>query len=91
MKNIKAAIKRGIALCLSTGLLSGCQDTDTLQEAKSIRIGVTVYDQYDTFISQLIACFSADLSAKEKETGTVIHIEVYNSANIQTTQNSQVE
>ncbi len=91
MKNIKAAIKRGIALCLSTGLLSGCQDTDTLQEAKSIRIGVTVYDQYDTFISQLIACFSADLSAKEKETGTVIHIEVYNAADSQTTQNSQVE
>lgn len=83
--------KRGICLGLMVSVLTGCQDTDARQEAKSIRIGVTVYDQYDTFISQLIECFSADVSAKEKEAETAIHIEVCNAADSQPTQNSQVE
>ena len=91
MKKKRRWWRKGICLCLTAGILTGCQDADTKENVKSIRIGVTVYDQYDTFISQLIECFSADLSNKEKETGTVIHIEVCNAADSQTTQNSQVE
>ena len=76
MRRINTGVKRGMAWCLIAMMLSGCQNKDALQDPKSIRIGVTVYDQYDTFISQLITCF---------------HIEVYNAADSQTTQNSQVE
>lgn len=91
MKKMSILWKKGICLCLSVGLLAGCQDADAKEDVKSIRIGVTVYDQYDTFISQLIECFSTDLGMKEKETGTAIHIEVFNAADSQTTQNGQVE
>ncbi|MCH5254174.1 MAG: galactose ABC transporter substrate-binding protein [Lachnospiraceae bacterium] len=60
-------------------------------EIKTIRIGVTVYDQYDTFISQLIEDFKSFAGEKESQTGIAINIEIYNAAGSQSTQNGQVE
>lgn len=78
-------------LCLMMLLLTGCEDMAEQQDTKNIRIGITVYDQYDTFLSQLIEEFNACSNQREEETGTVITVEFYNAAASQTTQNSQVE
>lgn len=79
-----------LALCIAAGLVSGCAGHLTTQELKSIKVGVTVYNQYDTFVSQLIAVFNQYAAEKEEETGTAINIEFYNASDSQSTQNDQV-
>ncbi|MBD5520757.1 MAG: galactose ABC transporter substrate-binding protein [Lachnospiraceae bacterium] len=91
MKLGKRLIVCVISLGLIVGSLSGCGNDVQEEEVKSIKIGVTVYDQYDTFVSQLIDRFNVYASEKEAETGVAINIEVYNAADSQPTQNSQVE
>lgn len=78
-------------MCLTAAVMSACAGIPRTQEAKSIKIGVTVYDQYDTFVSQLMEDFNTCTSAKEEETGVAITIDVYNAADSQPTQNEQVE
>lgn len=80
-----------VILCLMGNILAGCSGRMQEDEIKTIRIGVTVYDQYDTFISQLIEDFKSFAGEKESETGMAINIEIYNAAGSQSTQNSQVE
>lgn len=80
----------GFLLTGMVGILSGCSLRQT-REAESIKIGVTVYDQYDTFVSQMMEVFKNYAGEKEAETGIAITIEMYNAADSQTTQNSQVE
>lgn len=80
-----------VILCLEGSILAGCSGRMREDEIKTIRIGVTVYDQYDTFISQLIEDFKSFAGEKESETGIAINIEIYNAAGSQSTQNSQVE
>ena len=79
------------AVFLGTALLSGCRLSDQADEVKSMKIGVTVYDQYDTFVSQLMEDFNTYATQKEEETGVAINIEVYNASESQATQNGQVE
>lgn len=86
----KRILTAAIVTGMVSGLLTGC-DTGREQEIKSIKIGVTVYDQYDTFVSQLMEDFGYYAGQKEEETGVAINVEVYNAADSQTTQNSQVE
>lgn len=81
----------GTAACLSVAAVSGCSGGIQGTEPKSIKIGVTVYDQYDTFVSQLMEDFGVYAGQKEDETGVAINVEIYNAADSQTTQNSQVE
>ena len=78
-------------LCLISALLTGCGQEAAREEVKSIKIGVTVYDQYDTFVSQLMEAFKVYAREKSDETGIAINIEVYNASASQSTQNSQVE
>lgn len=86
----KRILTAAIVTGMVSGLITGC-DTGREQEIKSIKIGVTVYDQYDTFVSQLMKDFGDYAGQKEEETGVAINVEVYNAADSQTTQNSQVE
>ncbi|MCI8485015.1 MAG: galactose ABC transporter substrate-binding protein [Lachnospiraceae bacterium] len=80
-----------ILLILLAEIFTGCGGTSQETTPKSIKVGVTVYDQYDTFVSQLMESFHRYAGKKEEETGIAINIEVYNAADSQTTQNSQVE
>lgn len=77
-------------LCLSM-LLTGCGAKHADESENAVKIGVTIYDQYDTFVSQLIEMFGKCAKEKEKDSGTVINVEMYNASESQTTQNSQVE
>lgn len=70
--------------------LSGCTMQQP-EQTESIKLGVTVYDQYDTFISQLMEEFKQYAGKVEEENGIAITIEMYNASDSQTTQNSQVE
>lgn len=72
-------------------VLLGCGRDLKEQEVKSIRIGVTVYDQYDTFVSQLMEAFKVYAREKTAETGVAINVDVYNASASQSTQNAQVE
>lgn len=60
-------------------------------KSESIKIGVTLYDQYDTFVSQLMNDFHGYAMEKEEAVGIDISIEVYNASDSQLTQNEQVE
>ena len=78
-------IKRICAVVLTAAMvilmLAGCgKDTET---AKKVKIGVTLYDQYDTFLSELMENFNQDITKN-------VTTEVYNAAQSQQTQNEQV-
>ena len=71
--------------------IAGCKLPGKEDEVKNIKIGVTVYDQYDTFVSQLMEDFNTYATQMEEETGIAINVEAYNASESQTTQNNQVE
>lgn len=80
----KAYVSLVMAICLLTMMIAGCGKQPVNKSESKIRIGVTVYDQYDTFIGQLVECFVAFQSDD-------VEIAVYNAAQSQQTQNSQVK
>ena len=81
----------GLGALVSLGSMAGCGTDGQVQKATSIKIGVTVYDQYDTFVSQMMTDFNEYAAEQEEQTGIAINVEVYNAAGSQSTQNSQVE
>lgn len=80
-----------LAVCMMAGQIVGCSSSLETQTPKSIKIGVTLYNQYDTFVSQLLEDFNEYAAAKEEETEVAINIEVYNASDSQSTQNDQVK
>ena len=68
----------------------GCGNANE-EQIKSIKIGVTLYDQYDTFVSQLINDFKVCVADKEEKTDIAINVSIYNAAGNQQTQNEQVQ
>lgn len=85
--------KKRLLLLLCILLVIGLCGCDGRQEEskKSIKIGVTLYDRYDTFIAQLMESFISYTQEREGETGVVINVEIYDASGDQTTQNRQVE
>lgn len=78
--------------CLLAVEVSGCGNTGGGQ-VTNIRIGVSVYDQYDTFVSEMINHFNeyaSEVSAS-MDSNVSVNIDVYNAAASQTTQNNQVK
>lgn len=76
--------------CLMVGLCA-CGKRAIHQEKNSIKIGVTVYDQYDAFLAQMMDSFQAYAEKVENDTGVTVTVEIYNAAASQSTQNEQVE
>lgn len=91
MREKKKTLAGLLIFCAGLLGLSGCSSEMQRREVSSIRIGVTLYDQYDTFVSQLLEHFNNYAAKKERQTGIAINIEVYNAADSQLTQNDQVE
>lgn len=88
---IKRVLARILLACMISGTLTGCSERGQEAEKRSVKIGVTLYDQYDTFVSQLMEDFDTYAASKEEECGIAINVEVYNAADSQLTQNDQVE
>lgn len=76
-------------MILSTFVMTGCGKTEKQQDT-GIKIGVTVYDQYDTFLSQMMQCFD-ECVAEKKNGGMNIAVEMYDAAASQKNQNEQVK
>ena len=91
MGSAKQRISGALILTLGASMLVGCELPEKNTQVKSIKIGVTLYDQYDAFISELMEDFNARVAEKEVETGIAINLEVYNASQNQATQNNQVE
>lgn len=90
MKKSKRFLSCLVIAAFLIGTVSGC-DQSRRTEIKSIKIGITVYDQYDAYISQLLESLNEYASEKSAESGVTINVEVYNASKTQSTQNSQVE
>lgn len=54
----------GILLGAATLLLSGCHEKETLQK---LHVGVTYYDQSDTYLNELIGIFKESLKEIESD------------------------
>lgn len=82
-----------LLLCCALLLcLSGCarQPAERGRPA-SIKIGVALYDQYDTFIGELTEVFVEEARQKEEETGIKIMVLREGAGGSQEAQNRQVE
>lgn len=84
--------KKKLLIMIMVGILmlSGCGSV-TDQPVKSIKIGISVYDQYDTFVAQMMSVFNNYATQKQEMTGITINVEIYNASGSQSTQNEQVE
>lgn len=79
-----------IVLTVCMLVLIGCGRVKE-QQIKSIKIGISVYDQYDTFVGQMMTAFNTYAMQKQEKTGVMINVEIYNASGSQSTQNEQVE
>lgn len=77
----------------SAMILSGCGVKKNLGEEKlsNLKIGVSVYDQYDTFVTELVSHIQAYAKEKEKDWGITITLEIQDAGNNQLAQNDQMD
>lgn len=86
-------LMEGVLLLFVLLLLSACSTRQKLPARKTdgkIKIGVSIYDQYDAFVSELMQDLNNQvLAAKSTETQDIV-FEVYNASQNQSRQNEQV-
>ncbi len=94
---MRASIKKlcflwcsSLLILLVVGSLTACGRREQKQENTSIKIGITLYDQYDVFLSELMDEFYAHLDEKTDELGIHISVVQQNAAINQSIQNTQV-
>ena len=85
-----------IILCtmILTSCFFLCSCTSNQQEivdAKNLKIGVTVYNQYDTFISELVDELAEYIDIMEEKYDISITLEILNASSNQLTQNDQMD
>lgn len=80
-------------ICCMTVVFSGCSHSKKAAEIQpqNIKIGVSVYDQYDTFMSEIISQLQSYTREKEKDWGISITLNIQNADQSQFTQNDQME
>ena len=61
------------------------------EKVTGIKIGVSVYDTHDAYLSALMSAFNSYITSKAKDTGIAMSVEVQNANGSQATQNSSVE
>ena len=86
-------LKRTIGILLISSMILGltaCKEQEEVATS-SIKIGVSVYDKYDTFVAELMECVKEEANKVEKSTGIKINISVSNAGQDQASQNEQVE
>lgn len=76
-------------------LLTGCggQSSNEVRKEnkKNLKIGISVYDQYDTFVLSVVNRLQEYAKKKEKEWGITITLEILNADKNQITQNDQMD
>ena len=99
-KSVKSGIrewrmrgKASLLFCLSLLLLfnlCACGNAGEKKAKKKIKIGVTLYDSYDTFLTGYMRAFDKEVAEKRAE-GYEVNVLQYNAAGSQAMQNEQVE
>lgn len=77
----------GILLGATALFLTGCHEKETLQK---LHVGVTYYDQSDTYLNELIGSFKESLKEIERDK-LEISVTIRDAAGVQKNQNDQVE
>lgn len=81
-----------IGLILLLGMLTGCgSHAEKREEIKSLKIGISVYDQYDTFISEMLGALERYAKEMEDTYGITVTLDVQNAGGNQVTQNDQMD
>ncbi len=85
-----------VVILLLSFLLTGCTNvfdlkTQQTEKKNSIKIGVSIYDEYDTHIAGMVSYLKEWSKFMEQETGTVITLDVVSAGGSQLTQNDQIE
>ncbi len=85
-----------VAVVLILTLLTGCTAELPFYDVKStqptnIKIGVSIYDEYDTFISDLVGEMKVWSKKEEQVSGITITLDVVSARGSQLTQNDQIE
>ncbi len=85
-----------VLLSMMFAQLMGCSSKTLFSSEQgkipsSIKIGVSIYDEYDTFVSEIVQNITELCKEKENELGITISLEVANASGSQLTQNDQVE
>lgn len=88
MKN-KKIITAVVLLCMIMQGLWGCEKQD-LPSEQAIYIGVTYYDQSDTFLNELLECFKKEIRKLESQDKKVT-MTIQGAGGSQKTQNDQVK
>ncbi len=87
--------RRSWLLCVLAGilfLLAGCTKHPLWETKKdSLKIGISIYNRYDTFISELIECLQQEALELEKKYKITISLDVQDASANQITQNEQME
>lgn len=88
-------MKRMTAYLITAGMISvslaGCSVSGKKEQAASLKIGISVYDQYDTFVSEEISRLKAYAKEMEQERDMTITLEVLDASQNQLTQNDQMD
>ena len=79
----------GIVFCMCMRSLCACESQQLSGEDK-VRVGVAYYNQSDTFLNELIACFKEELQSSESDVLEVT-VTVRDAAGSQRTQDDQVK
>ena len=79
-----------ISVVLLLFSLSACKTGEKRREKKKIKIGITLYDSHDTFITGYMSAFDKEVAEKRAE-GYEVDVLRYNAEGSQSVQNEQVE
>ncbi|MDR1156948.1 MAG: galactose ABC transporter substrate-binding protein [Oscillospiraceae bacterium] len=93
-KHLQAVVWQSLRLLCAAAVLAaaaGCGQAAPDGETRNIKIGVSIYDQYDTFIGLLTDRFLRLAREKEEALDTTITILQESAAGSQMDQNAQVE
>lgn len=85
----KKILAVAITAFMSIQLLCACKEAGP-DTAKPLHVGLTCYDQSDTFLEQMIDCFREELNGLESET-TEVTITIRDALGSQRAQNDQVK
>lgn len=81
-----------IGMILILSLLPGCGSSVKEQNnSENLKIGISVYNQYDTFISEIVDSVKATAEELEDKYEITITLDVQNAGGNQVTQNDQME
>ena len=79
-----------ISVVLLLFSLSACKTSEKRREKKKIKIGITLYDSHDTFITGYMSAFDKEVAEKRGE-GYEVDVLRFNAEGSQSVQNEQVE